>query len=323
MENIIERTIKSTNLNAQYDACAKQLLSNKIILAHILKGTVEEFKKMKPTDIIPLIEGEPYVSEVPVTPGETNQIMKKSGNKIIGNNAENVELGEGTIYFDILFYVKMQDGLSQMLINIEAQKSATPGYHIKNRAIYYTSRMVSSQKERDFVKSNYNDLLKTYSIWICFNLNENCLNHLHMVDTPLLGNYTWSGDTDLMNVILVGLNKQLTKATLDETESDLHYLLGTLFSDNLESTEKIQLLDQRFQIEENARIRKELDEMCNLSYIILEKGLAKGREEGIKESKKNMIREMLLDHQEYALIKKYANVSEKEIQQVEAELLVK
>lgn len=64
MENTVKDAITVTNLNAQYDACAKQLLSNKIILAHILKGTVEEFKKMKPADIVPLIEGEPYVSEV-------------------------------------------------------------------------------------------------------------------------------------------------------------------------------------------------------------------------------------------------------------------
>lgn len=205
MENTVKDAIAVTSLNAQYDACAKQLLSNKIILAHILKETVEEFKKLGAEEIVPLIEGEPYVSEVPVAPGETNQVLKKTGNKINGNNTENIELGEGKIYFDILFYVKIRDGLSQMIVNIEAQKSATPGYHIKNRAIYYTSRMLSSQKERDFVKSDYNSILKTYSIWICFNLDENCLNHLHMVDTPMIGNHTWGGDTDLMNVVLVGL----------------------------------------------------------------------------------------------------------------------
>ena len=174
-------------------------------------------------------------------------------------------------------------------------------------------------------------LLKTYSIWICFNLDENCLNQLHMVDTPLLGNHVWDGDTDLMNVVLVGLNEQLTKETLDGTESNLHYLLGTLFSNKLEAAEKIQLLDKRFQMRDDIEIRKELDEMCNLSYIILEegmeKGLEKGREEGIKEgikeSKRNMVREMLLDHQEYALIRRYAGVTDEEIKQVEEELLVR
>lgn len=46
-------------------------------------------------------------------------------------------------------------------------------------------------------------------------------------------------------MVLVGLDKELTKATLDGTESDLHYLLGTLFSNKLEAVEKIQLLDRQ------------------------------------------------------------------------------
>lgn len=311
--------IKTTSLNAQYDACAKALLSNKIILAHILKGTVEEFKEMKAEEIVPLIEGEPYVSEVPTEPGVTNCVMTHSGNRIAGRNAEDVEVNEGKVYFDIIFYVRMRDGISQILVNIEAQKSATPGYHIKNRAIYYTSRMISSQKERDFVKSNYDDMLRTYSIWLCFNLGENCLNHVHLVDTPLLGNHVWDGTEELFNVVLVGLDKELTKTTLDGEESDLHYLLGMLFSNKLEAVEKIRLLDQRFGMQEDDKIREELKEMCNLSYGILEEGI----EQGVEQGRKSIIREMLMDRQAPALIKKYTGASDAEIKQVEEELLVR
>lgn len=327
--------IRSADIKAQYDECAKRLLSNKIILAHILKGTVDEFKEMNPEEIIPLIEGEPYISEISVEPGETNVTMTHRGTRIVGNNTENVELEEGKIYFDILFYVRMKDGISQMLINIEAQKSAYPGYHIKNRAIYYISRMISSQKERDFVKSNYNDILKTYSIWICFNLGENCLNHIHMIDTPLIGNHKWDGDDDLLNVILVGLDQKSTKVLKDGTTNDLHNLLGILFSDKLNATEKINLLDQRFEMKETEKIRKELSEMCNLSYGILEegikegiekgleKGLEEGMEKGLKEARKSVIREMLIDRQNHELIKKYTGASADEIKEVELELLTR
>lgn len=322
MDGNVKKLVKATNLNAQYDACAKQLLSNKIILAHILKGTVEEFKEMEPTEIVFLIEGESYVSEVPVDPGETNQVMTQSGNKLVGNNTEDTELGEGKVYFDIIFYVRTKDRVSQILVNLEAQRSANPGYYVKNRAIYYTSRMLSSQKERDFVKSNYNNLLKTYSIWLCFNLDENCLNHLHMVDTPLLGNHNWEGDTELLNVVLVGLDKKLTKTAINDVESDLHYLLGTLFSNKLDASEKISLLDARFNLKEDKKIRKELGDMCNLSYGILEEGIEEGIERGIKQGRKNVIREMLLDHQSYSLIRKYTGAAEEEIRKIEKELLV-
>ena len=52
----------------------------------------------------------------------------------------------------------MRDGLTQIIINVEAQKDDPDEYDILNRAIFYVSRMVSSQKERDFVHQHYNDI---------------------------------------------------------------------------------------------------------------------------------------------------------------------
>ena len=65
------------------------------------------------------------------------------------------EINEGTINFDIVFYVRMKDGLSQIIVNVEAQKDMPTEYHILNRAIFYACRLVSSQKERDFVNKKY------------------------------------------------------------------------------------------------------------------------------------------------------------------------
>ena len=44
----------------------------KRILAHILVKTVDEFKGMKPEDVVKYIEGEPSISVVPVEPGLAN-----------------------------------------------------------------------------------------------------------------------------------------------------------------------------------------------------------------------------------------------------------
>lgn len=65
--------------------------------------------------------------------------------------------------------------MSQIIINVEAQKDEPNGYDILNRAIFYVSRMISSQKERDFSNSNYNDIKRVYSIWVCMNMPENSL----------------------------------------------------------------------------------------------------------------------------------------------------
>lgn len=42
-----------------------------------------------------------------------------------------------------------------MIINVEAQKSKPQGYDILNRAIFYVSRLISSQKEREIRPFEY------------------------------------------------------------------------------------------------------------------------------------------------------------------------
>ena len=44
MNTELMNTIAAANDKAQYDACAKRLIGQKMILAHILVRTVDEFK---------------------------------------------------------------------------------------------------------------------------------------------------------------------------------------------------------------------------------------------------------------------------------------
>ncbi|MCM1327684.1 MAG: hypothetical protein NC249_13835, partial [Lachnoclostridium sp.] len=155
MNTELKNAVSAADEDARYDDKAKRLLGNKIILAHILVKTVDEFKGMHPEDVVSYIEGEPFISVVPVEPGLTNAEKDKSGQRIVGMNTENAEINEGLIRFDIVFYVRIPstDGISQVIVNVEAQKDEPAGYHILNRAVFYVSRLVSSQKERDFVKT--------------------------------------------------------------------------------------------------------------------------------------------------------------------------
>ncbi|MCI8280358.1 MAG: hypothetical protein HFI76_01370, partial [Lachnospiraceae bacterium] len=89
---------------------------------------------------------------------------------------------------------------------VEAQKDEPTGYHILNRAVFYVSRLVSSQKERDFVKTNYNVIKRVFSIWICMNMDENSMDYVHLTDDKLLGSYSWKGRLDLLNIVLIGIS---------------------------------------------------------------------------------------------------------------------
>ena len=119
MNTELKNAVEATDRDAQYDESAKRLLGQKSILAHILVKTVDEFKGMNPRDVVSYIEGTPYISSVPVEPGLTNMAVERDGERVVGFNSENQERNEGLIRFDIVFYVRMKDGLSQIIINVD------------------------------------------------------------------------------------------------------------------------------------------------------------------------------------------------------------
>ena len=106
MDKDIKKSISATDKDAQYDEKAKNLLGHKIILAHILVKTIDEFKGMNPKDVVQYIEGEPYISRVPVDAGSTNVEKEQNGEKVIGLNTENSELNEGIAETIVKMYRK-------------------------------------------------------------------------------------------------------------------------------------------------------------------------------------------------------------------------
>ena len=276
MNKEIKNAILSADDEVQYDESAKRLLGQKNILAHILVRTVGEFKGMDPKEVVSLIEGEPYISKVPVEPGLTNQGQKNTSGKIAGLNTEDAAKNEGLIRFDIVFYVRMKNGITQMIINVEAQKDEPGGYDILNRAIFYTSRLISSQKERDFENTNYNDIRSVYSIWICMNMMEDSLCHIHLAKEDFLGYHDWKGNLDLFNIIMIGLAKELPKRN---DMHELHRLLGALFSQVLTQEERLSLIHEEYDIQIDDDFRRDVSIMCNLSQGIKETGITEGKAE--------------------------------------------
>ncbi len=149
---------------------------------------------------------------------------------------------------------------------IRQQKKETP-------EIFYVSRQISSQKERDFVKSHYDDIKSAYSIWICMNMEENSLCHIHLTKEDIIGNKHWGGNLDLFHIIMIGIGKELPE---HNEIYELHRLLGTLFSKELGRKDKIGILKEEYDITEDDNLREDVSEMCNLSQGIKEDGIAIG-----------------------------------------------
>ena len=173
-----------------------------------------------------------------------------------------------------------------------------------NRAVFYVSRLVSSQKERDFVKTNYNDIRRVFSIWVCMGMDESSMAYVHLAKDDLLGSYPWKGGLDLLNIILIGISKELPE---HDEKYELHRLLSTLLSAELTVDEKLGIIKTEYSIPVDDKLRKDMSAMCNLSQGIREKGRAEGEEKFIL----NM-------HRKGYTLEQIAECAEKTVEEVEA-----
>ena len=172
--------------------------------------------------------------------------------------------------------------------------------------------MISSQKERDFSNSNYNDIKRVYSIWVCMNMPENSLEHIHLVKDSIVNSHEWKGKMDLVNIVMIGLAEELPEY---EEKYELHRLLGALLSQDLTVNEKLDIIGNEYAIPMEKDFREDVSIMCNLSQKI--------KETGIEMGKREMIMKMYNKGYTAAQIADVAEMDEKKIKDIikNAELL--
>lgn len=217
-----------------------------------LNKQLDEFKGMNPKEVVSYIEGQPYISTVPIELGLTNTSSEKGG------------------------------------------------------------QLISSQKERDFENSSYDDIKRVYSIWVCMNMDENSMNHIHLMSDNVLGSYEWKGKLDLLNIVMIGLAEELPG---HDERYELHRLLGALLSKELTIDEKLNIIGNEYDIPIEESFRKDVSVMCNLSQGIEEKGIAIGKAMGEAAAETKIIVTM---HNNGFTAEQIASAINKDIEEVEA-----
>ena len=266
--------LESAEYLEKYDTQCKILLSEKPILARIMKGCMEEYKDCSIEQIENYIEGEPSISDFALHP---------SGKTIRGLNTEDKSFSESTIYYDIRFTALAPSTKEpiELIINIEAQNKYNPGYPLVKRGVYYASRLISSQFGIEFGKEEYGRLKKVYSVWICMNPPASLKNSIIAFS---LGMNVIAGkpkneafkkeDYDLLSVIFVNLDK-------DNGANSLLELLRLIFLNDMKAFDKCKTLERDFGIAMYEEISQEVIKMCDLSAGVLERGFEKGFSQGI------------------------------------------
>ena len=301
--------------NPEYDAAAKKLLSSKKILAWILKYCVEEFKDCSIADIRDrYIIGIPETASAPVLPDETNAAAKVGTDRISGERTEDTSVTEGKVTFDIRFRaITPHNELVQLIINIEAQRSRRTSYPLLKRAMYYVSRLISSQYGVDFDKAQYGKIKKVYSIWLCMDAPDDRggITRYRMQEEPEYGNILDEKENyDLQQIVMV----YVAHARAD-MENRLLNLLGELFVSEDDASRKKAELIEHYDIDLNENEERLVSTMCNLSVGVY----VRGRESGMEENSNRIIVNLLRMHMGMDFIKKATGRSEEDIKKVAEE----
>lgn len=290
------------NEKSYLDAGCKALLGCTAVAAFIVKNCIPEFHDMSLEEIQEYIIYKKAKSQM--TPEELAEIQAENTSpveigchivddlpdKLNEKNVESKSTNEGTIYYDVLFDIGMPDGKSppsRVIVDIEAQNEFKPGYAILKRGSFYCGRMISAQKETVFRNSDYNKLQKVYSIWLCiapdedvrgvcnaYNMSEICLAKEHHFPKEQYDNFC---------IILACLQDK-------QSANNMVRFFSSVFDNEMPIEEKLDLA-RECGLQVTADVKEGINQMCNYSDYVEQKGIEKGRIEALSESVVKLVRE--------------------------------
>ena len=282
----LAQAVEATNDASSYDTNVKFLLADKQILARILKYAVQEFEDMTVNDIMGSIGNDIEIGTKPLDAGLSNMgRIKESGTE------DNIP-GEGKIFFDIRFTAYHKETEMKFLVNLEAQKSSDPGklgYHLENRIIFYLARMISAQKQTEFFHSDYDNLKKVRSIWICMDNSEDgdSIEEIRLCRNTVFGNKNDLYNVDLMQGIIINIR---SGNNIKDSKNILISMLETLVS-KMSVEEKKDILMKEYGMIMTTELEGRMQTMCNWSEAIKERCIEEGMKEGMKEGIKEGMNE--------------------------------
>ena len=222
-------------------------------------------------DILGCIGDDIEIGARPVDAGLSNL------GRVKGTVTEDNIPGEGIIYYDIRFTAYFKKKEMKILINIEAQKSTDSGklgYHLENRIIFYLARMISAQKQTEFFHSDFDNLKKVRSIWICMDSEEteDSIEEIGFDRKAVFGNKRNSYHTDLMKGIIVNIRSGVDSSgkAVKKSQNVLIAMLEELVS-RKDVSEKKRILADEYGMTMTAELERRLQIMCNWSESIRER----------------------------------------------------
>lgn len=289
-DTYLSRAVVAAGGTAAYDANVKYLLADKQILARILKYTIQECRDMEIEDIISCIGNDIEVASAALDPGLSNL------GRVREDKTEDNVPGEGTIFYDIRFSARLGQAKVKFLINLEAQKltgHGALGYHLENRIVYYLARMVSAQKNTEFYNTDYDSLKNVRSIWICMDSGErgDSIEEINLERKTVYGDGDNAHRVELMQGVIINMRSAPGEKP---SGNRLIAMLEVLLS-GIHVREKKAILEKEYGMIMQVETEGRMQSMCNLSEILVEKGMQQGMQQGILCQSRQVILDLLDD----------------------------
>lgn len=200
----------------------------------------------------------------------------RTNTQVRGDNIEFVHLNEKTSLFDLAFRARnpalstetMQISLH---VDIESQKTYKPGYPIEKRGLYYLARRLSSQLSLITERTDYSQLEKCYSIWICRDdvpkEERYTISVYEIANTKNIGINTLAKENyDLMTLVVIKLGSMMYNGKKEDEGYDLLRFLNVIMyphRDNFMAT-----VTDYIDFSENRELWKEAEKVDGLGEAI-------------------------------------------------------
>ncbi len=265
------------------DAECKTLLSNKEILAVILKEMVAEYSGYSREEIIDFIESDSIETDREVSQERTNS-------QIEGGSQEFALLNEKVSRFDIRLKAKnpklsKENIVIKLHIDVEPQKSYRPGYPVEKRGMYYLARELSSQLSLITENTDYGQLEKCYSIWICLEdvpkNEQNSVSFYEMTNIKNIGGCAIEKENyDLLTLAIIKLGKKEYNGNKANEGYDLLRFLNTIMY--LHNDRFMDVVSEYIDFSENEELKQEVKKVMGIGQITFDSGIQTGIRTGIE-----------------------------------------
>lgn len=173
----------------------------------------------------------------------------------------------------------------KLIVNVEGQRNANLHYDLTRRGIYYSARLITSQKGTVFKNDDYNAIKKVYSIWICTKPSPDArgtCQRYTIGKEDFIGSYNVdSKHYDLMTVVVLWVG--------DSTDPNYNHKLLKMLSlffrseISIEQSHHILTTEYGFQrtfLTEEVKMKSWARDIENEGY---ERGVKQGLEQGVKQ----------------------------------------